>query len=142
MAATLTPPEQRAAWLPPTRYLPALGLAGACAAAALTPLSDDEGQVLCPYRLATGGWCPGCGCTRALGAVVRGDFSAAATLNPLTFVLVAQAAVISAWFLRAPEVASAWWKKNDWTVMRANIVLALVLWIGRLATGVIPLPFS
>ncbi len=142
MALALTPPEPRAPWMPPTRYLPALGLAGACAAAALTPLSDDEGYVLCPYRLATGGSCPGCGCTRALGAIMRGDLSAAATLNPLTFVLVAQAAVISAWFLRAPDVASTWWKRNDWTILRANLVLALVLWVARLATGVIALPFS
>jgi len=142
MAATLTPNEQRPAWLPPNRYVPALGLAGACALAALTPLSDDDGLVLCPYRIMTGGWCPACGCTRALGAAVRGDLASAVSFNPLTLLLAAQMAAISAWFLAATDTASAWWKRNDWTVLRANLVIAVALWVGRLAVGEIPLPFS
>ena len=35
-----------------------------------------EGLVLCPFRLATGHACPGCGMGRAVEAAMRFDFSA------------------------------------------------------------------
>lgn len=140
MSVVLTAPEQRSAWIGPRRALPAVALAGACALAALSPVGDDEGQVLCPYRLATGGWCPGCGCTRALSAVVRGDVGASLSLNPWTLVLLAQAVVMAGWFAAAPERMRAWWARNDTTVLTINLVVGLGIWITRLATGAIPLP--
>lgn len=141
MTVTLTAPEVRSAWIASRRVLPAIGLAGACALAAFSPVGDDEGQVLCPYRLATGGWCPGCGCTRALGAVVRGDVGSSLALNPWTLLLLAQATVIAGWFLAAPEAASNWWRRNDSRLIHVNLAFAAILWIARLATGAIPGPF-
>ncbi len=136
----LTAPEQRSASIGAKRVFPAIGLAGACALAALSPVGDNEGQVLCPYRLATGGWCPGCGCTRALSAVVRGDVTTSLALNPWTLLLLAQAVVLSGWFLGAPQAARRWWAHNDTRVLQVNLTIGLVIWIARLATGEIPLP--
>lgn len=140
MHSTLAAPEGRSALVNYQRVLPLAGLAGACALAALSPVGDSEGQVLCPYRLATGGWCPGCGCTRALSAVVRGDVGTSLTLNPWTLILLAQAVVISGWFLSAPQRARAWWSRHDVRVIQANLVVGLAIWVVRLATGEIPLP--
>ena len=41
----------------------------------------------CPIRLLTGISCPGCGMTRALGALLRLDFSLAFEMHPLIFLL-------------------------------------------------------
>ena len=41
----------------------------------------------CPVRLLTGISCPGCGMTRALGALLRLDFSLAFEMHPLVFLL-------------------------------------------------------
>lgn len=141
MTVTLTAPEVRSASITPRRVLPAAALAGACAVAALSPVGDDEGQVLCPYRLATGGWCPGCGCTRALGAAMRGDFGSSLALNPWTLLILAQASVIAGWFLGAPEAASAWWRRNDNRVIQVNLAFGAILWVARMTSGAIPVPF-
>ncbi len=37
----------------------------------------------CPFHALTGGWCPGCGTTRALHELLHGDLVAAFGLNPL-----------------------------------------------------------
>lgn len=140
MSVVLTAPQQRSAWIGARRALPAAGLAGACALAALSPVGDTEGQILCPYRLTTGGWCPGCGCTRALSAVVRGDVTTSLALNPWTLLLLAQAVVISGLFLGAPQAARGWWARNDIRILQANLAIGLVIWVARLATGEIPLP--
>ena len=141
MTVTLTAPEVRSVWIGSKRALPAVALAGACALAALSPVGADEGQVLCPYRLATGGWCPGCGCTRALSAAMRADIGASIALNPLTLLILAQATLISGWFLATPTSARSWWQRNDTRVLQVNLVLAALLWIMRMSTGAIPLPF-
>lgn len=40
----------------------------------------------CPFRALTGLWCPGCGTTRALYALLHGDLAGAFGLNPLMVV--------------------------------------------------------
>jgi hypothetical protein len=137
MTLTLTAAQQRSSWVGPKRALPAVGLAGACAVAAISPVGD-EGQVLCPYRLATGRWCPGCGCTRALGAVIRGDVAGSLAMNPWMILILAQALVISGWFLTAPASARSWWNRNDSRVLQINLALGAIIWVSRLATGAIP----
>ena len=42
----------------------------------------------CIFRKATGIYCPGCGSTRALRALVGGDFLAALRYNPLTIAVL------------------------------------------------------
>lgn len=147
MTAATVPSEVRG----PERYLravrshraaPAITLAGVCAVAAFTEAGSDDGVVLCPYRLATGGWCPGCGCTRALSALVRGDIGTSLANNPWSMLLLAQATVLAGWVMAAPDSAKSWWKQRGMRLITANLVVAIVIWVARLASGVIPLPFS
>lgn len=43
---------------------------------------------LCPSVLLTGFPCPGCGMTRAMFALMRGDFALAWSLHPFSYVLI------------------------------------------------------
>lgn len=65
--------------------LPALLTVGV----ALWDPARSGGPPLCPYRFLTGHTCPGCGLTRAIGALVRGRWHEAVTLHPLAPVVVA-----------------------------------------------------
>lgn len=47
----------------------------------------------CPIRFLTGISCPGCGMSRALGALLRLDFASAFEMHPLVFLLPAAAVV-------------------------------------------------
>jgi hypothetical protein len=49
----------------------------------------NGGPPLCPYRLVTGHTCPGCGLTRAIGALLRGRWNESVTLHPLAPVVLA-----------------------------------------------------
>jgi hypothetical protein len=49
----------------------------------------NGGPPLCPYRIVTGHTCPGCGLTRAIGALLRGRWHDAVTLHPLAPVVAA-----------------------------------------------------
>lgn len=130
------------AWVGPRRAIPAIGFIGVCAAAAFTELSAEEGQVFCPYRLFTGGWCPGCGCTRALKALVRGDVRDSLAMNPWTLVIFVQALVASVALLVVPERAVSWLRKNRVRVGLFNLAFGVGAWAIRLAWGAIPLPFT
>ncbi len=138
-AAPITPPSK---WVGPRRAIPAVGFIGVCAAAAFTELSAEEGQVFCPYRLITGGWCPGCGCTRALKALVRGDVRDSLAMNPWTLVLFVQALIASVALLVVPQKFVAWANRNRLRLAVFNLVVGLGFWVFRLGTGVIPLPFT
>lgn len=46
--------------------------------------------------------------------------------------------VISGWFLTAPQSAKAWFLRNDIRVIKVNLVIGLVIWIARMATGGFP----
>ena len=128
-------------WVGPRRSVPALGLAGVCAAAAFTELSAEEGQVYCPYRLVTGGWCPGCGCTRALKSLVRGDVAGSLAMNPWLVILFVQALTFSVGLLAKPTQTMGWVRRYKVHIGVFNIAVGVGLWAVRLATGVIPLPF-
>ncbi|OZE92195.1 DUF2752 domain-containing protein [Rhodococcus sp. 15-2388-1-1a] len=55
----------------------------------------------CPFHALTGLWCPGCGTTRALGDLTRGDLAAAASSNVVAVVLAVGAVAVWALWLRA-----------------------------------------
>ncbi|PJK11573.1 hypothetical protein CO614_04165 [Lysobacteraceae bacterium NML120232] len=70
------------------RWLPTALLAGGAAAATLILRRVDPNQPGnplpgCPFSLLTGIYCPGCGSTRCLHALVHGDIPTALTMNPL-----------------------------------------------------------
>ncbi|MDZ7910348.1 MAG: DUF2752 domain-containing protein [Rhodococcus sp. (in: high G+C Gram-positive bacteria)] len=55
----------------------------------------------CPLHALTGLWCPGCGTTRALGDLTRGDVAAAASSNVVAVVVVVVALGLWGLWLRA-----------------------------------------
>lgn len=63
----------------------------AAAGAAVLFLFDPSAYAFyppCPFHALTGLWCPGCGTTRALHELLRGDFAAAFGLNPLMVLML------------------------------------------------------
>jgi len=64
------------------------GAALAACVAAGTSNPDRGGGVPCPFHLVTGLWCPACGATRALHALVHGDLPEAMARNPLFVALL------------------------------------------------------
>ena len=88
MAATDSAPAQ-----PASRWL-ALALAGgALTAIALLLVFDPNaaGNPLppCPSQWLTGLYCPGCGATRMLHALIHGDLPTALAMNPLLLLALA-----------------------------------------------------
>ena len=57
--------------------------------ASLRTSGFTQGPIVCPVRLLTGFPCPGCGTTRAIGAISIGDFEQAWSLNPIAFLVCA-----------------------------------------------------
>lgn len=135
-------PESDEAWTGWRRAVPAAGLIGVCVAASVSEVSAEEGQILCPFRLATGGWCPGCGGTRALRHLMHGDLSMSLSLNPLLLVVFSQVVALSAFFMAAPEKARSWFREHNLSVLKFNVVIAVAIWVVRLYLDKIPAPFE
>lgn len=77
-------PRQRSPWL-----LIALAGCTAGAAAVLSRINPNaSGSLLpeCPLHALTGLYCPGCGSTRALHALLHADVATALSMNPLLVV--------------------------------------------------------
>lgn len=66
-----------------------VGVAGAIVAAAAAWGLVEWPRFLCPLKELTGWPCPTCGATRALFALVRGEFIAALASNPAVVALAA-----------------------------------------------------
>lgn len=73
------------------------------AAGAVLSLRDPRSSSYfpCPIHALTGFWCPGCGATRAFGALVRGDIPAAVSSNVLAVVVAVIGVVMWAMWARA-----------------------------------------
>ncbi len=107
----------------------------------------DEGFVLCPFRRCTGGYCPGCGATRATGALFRGDVVGSIRLHPLIVVWFAQIAIMAGWLALGPRAGRVTRLRQGWArwgtgLLLANTVAAVVVWIARVGTGSIPVAFG
>lgn len=119
-------------------------LAGGGFLAAAVGASGDHGPVLCPFRLCTGGYCPGCGLTRAAGRLVRGDVVGSWHLHPFLLLAVVQGALVLAAraVLGAASPRWAGLARHRENLLVANLVLLTALWALRLALGDIPAPFG
>jgi hypothetical protein len=113
---------------------------GLCLSAALSPADATGGPVVCPFRLATGLPCPGCGMTRAWVFMTHGRVADAVSANP--FVLVTMPAaitlvlVVCAVLVRRrplPDLARAVRSPASKVVVTAWLVFALVRLVGVLS---------
>lgn len=73
------------------RALPTLALGAAALAAAavlrrIDPNAPGNPLPACPFHALTGLYCPGCGSTRSLHALLHGDLATALAMNPLLVV--------------------------------------------------------
>ncbi len=107
-------------------------------AVATFPL-NVEGPVTCPFRLVTGLPCPTCGTVRAAHFLMRGEFSSALPLNPLSvaLLLVAIPAALvlmlanRVWGFAIDVTASSAERRAAWAVLAA---LVLFNWVYVLST--------
>ena len=121
------------------RWAAPVGVAAAAAVscALVSSTTSDSGPVLCPFRLITGLDCPGCGMTRGVAALTRGDVGRAADHNLLLFLLVPLLAwVYLAWAsdriglrLRVPPVVVPTW------LARTVLGAVLAYWVVRNLAG-------
>lgn len=93
----------------------------------------------CGFRLLTGSLCPGCGLTTAFAHGIRGEWSLAASANPLGLALffvvcacipISIAAVWRGWSL---DAVIERFSLNRWGL--AVAVCAVVVWVVRLASA-------
>ena len=101
-------------------------------------LAALAGPDLCLFHRFTGHACPGCGLTRAMAALARGELGRSFALHPLTLLLVA-------------EVGLVWWAwgrtlagdpgippRTQRTMAWGTAALLLAVWVLRAALGQLP----
>lgn len=103
--------------------------------------SGDDGVVLCPYRRCTGGWCPGCGATRAAHRLFTGDLAGAWSHHPWVVLAAAQLLGVVVAVLLGPRLgARRRAGARSWVMpaLIANTVALLGIWAVRTSSGSIP----
>lgn len=120
----------------------AVWLGGALVAAAvvlwLATLGPGEATV-CLLRGWTGIPCPGCGVTRSIAALIRGDWAGAFRLHPLApFAALEAAALWAAWGYSLVRRRRGLDETRLALLLLANLAAFVALWIVRAATGTLP----
>ncbi len=120
---------------------------GAGAAAALLffgagwiGLPSGAGFTICAFRRLTGIPCPGCGLTRAMAALARGELLLALHFHPFAPLILGEAAALWA------AIGAAVVRRRPFTLpprLLQQLVIwqaaaLMALWLGRLATGTLP----
>ena len=108
-----------------------LGLLGGCVAMGL--IDPTGGPVLCPFRAATGLYCPGCGSTRMLHHVFTGRLDLAVGDNPVALLMLP----LTLWWVFISMTAWAggprWTEprfraSHVWALAGIALALAALLW--------------
>jgi hypothetical protein len=119
----------------------AAGVAGALTFAflrAAVPLPPEVAP-FCLVRRFLGIPCPGCGMTRALSHLARGEWRAALAFHPLAPLVAAELALgWAAAGLAAVSPSPARWPSWVPALLAADGALLVALWAGRLASGTWP----
>ncbi len=122
----------------------AAGVLGAAAFAILRAVTPPPPEVLpfCLVRRYLGIPCPGCGMTRALSHLARGEWRATLALHPMAFLIAAElafgwASAGLALLPRTKGLAERWLSRIP-SVLVADAALLIALWAGRLASGTWP----
>lgn len=103
------------------------------------PLPQGSEYTICFVRRFTGLSCPGCGMTRAIASLARGEWAQAFRFHPLSFVVAAE--LVAGWLVWGAGLA-----RPSASVERRSVNLALVangaalvaVWAARLALGTLP----
>lgn len=117
----------------------------------MTTLASVASQLrlptLCPFRICTGHACPGCGLTRSIGALVRGDITLSLQYHPIGILIALQALIITAdriFVRRGREMTTPYGRtvmgavieRYRW-VMLANACLLVATWALRWKLGLL-----
>ncbi len=91
----------------------------------------------CPIHAVTGLWCPGCGATRAFGALVRGDIPTALSSNALAVVLGVVGVVTWAMWVRARARGRPlrWRRPSHWVVGSAAVIVVFFVVLRNIPAG-------
>lgn len=127
-----------ALWLRRPGVITATLLVAAVGLRLWTP-SDDSASGVCLFRRCTGTACPGCGLTRALAYLLRGDLAAMWAMHPLAplFAVDALAVAVLVWIGRAGRRPL----RAQWVALWAGAHLPLLLgvWLWRSLGGLLPI---
>ena len=104
--------------------------------------SSDDGTVLCPLRRCSGGYCPGCGLTRSSGQLIRGDLAGSWRHHPYILLALAQIGILAALFAVISDDQRARLLRYGNAFIGANAALLVAIWVARMASGAIPIPFA
>ena len=100
---------------------------------------SDDGLTICPMALLTGVACPGCGMSRAIAWMFRGDLERSVGYHPLAPLVVIISVVAVVW---AVGRRFRGWEKPRTAVLNGGLmvlaVLLMAVWIARLASGTLP----
>lgn len=115
------------------------------AAAGITATVAVGLPTLCPFRICTGQACPGCGLSRSLLSLAKGDFALSWKYHPLLIPVLVQVLVVGSMrhFARQDQrrgdqgqyrgLRTAWLNK----LLVANLVIFLVVWLARWKLGLL-----
>lgn len=99
----------------------------------------EGGPTICLFARCTGVACPGCGGTRAVAALLRGDWSTSWSYHPLALLLAVQAAVAWVWWM---GVRTGRWRPPSPRLLTVTLGLTagllMVVWGLRWAAGTLP----
>jgi len=99
----------------------------------------DEGPTVCPFALLTGVACPGCGMTRALAFLVRGQLGQAVRYHPVAPLLAVGLAGGLIWWWGRDHRAWTAWSTRLLNALAITFVAALLaVWAARLVMGTLP----
>jgi hypothetical protein len=125
------------AWLPSAPIRTACGLVAATAYVAAVDPADRMVTPPCPFRAATGWWCPGCGMTRATHHLLHGDVAGALRYNALLpFVLALITLLWVGWYARSVGVKAPLRRRVPAWAPAAGIGVAVAFAVLRNLPGV------
>jgi pimeloyl-ACP methyl ester carboxylesterase len=101
--------------------------------------SGDPSTAICLMRRFFHLPCPGCGMTRALAHLAKGEWSAAVRDHPLAPVLALEGVLVwAAWGAALAAERSLRLPVRLESLVLANAAALVALWLGRAATGTLP----
>lgn len=121
-----TPPHRR---LTDAEALAGLGVTALLVSCVLSPRGIEDGPVLCPFRLATGLPCPGCGLTRSWVYLTHGWWRESLLAHPFGALTAAFVVGLAVLVVRARLTGRVGPRLDD-VVRRRLTRVVLLAWLG------------